>query len=62
MKIVFTVVHVHNIRRNSLPKIWNTEDDVNNLTQMEEAYYTYGAGGETQYIDADGNICKREEE
>ena len=45
-----------------MPKIWNTEDDVNNLTPMEEAYYTYGAGGETHYKDADGNICKREEE
>tara|TARA_X000001388_G_C2229791_1_gene122685 strand:- start:30 stop:167 length:138 start_codon:yes stop_codon:yes gene_type:complete len=45
-----------------MPKIWNTEDDVNNLTPMEEAYYTYGPEGDTHYIDADGNICKEKEE
>ena len=31
------------------------------LTPEEEGYYTYGPGAETQYIDNDGNICKRED-
>lgn len=31
------------------------------LTPEEEAYYTYGAGGETHEIDKDGNIVPRED-
>ena len=45
-----------------MPKIWNAEDERNYLSPVEEAYYTYGAGAETHYIDSDGNICSREEE